>query len=126
MPDLTPEQRERRANLVALTFEQYQKSFDLEVALDLMTFESEEERRAVESDPILQGLVKRALASERESIMEQVRGLAFGAESEGVRASVLEKYGRMIYEKRFKPEAIPVEIKEWRVIGRKTDEAESA
>lgn len=108
---------QRHADLVTLVFEQYKKSLDLELALDIVPM-SDEERGAVEADAFLSASIKHAEAEEREAIIGGLRKLAMHAESEGVQLSALEKYGKMLYPKRFKNDAIDVNLSDVRVIGR--------
>lgn len=112
------EAKHTHAELMTLVFEEYKKSHDLEVALDYIPM-SAEERHALEADLLLAEMVKQAEAEERSIIMQHLRTLAMTAESEGVQLSALEKYGRMIHPKKFKPDQIDVNVHDYRVIGRK-------
>lgn len=113
----------RHAELVTLVFEQFKKSFDLEIALDLVPMRDDKEREEVGNDSLLKELVRHAEAEERERIITGLRHLAMSAESEGVQLSALDKYGKMLYPKRFKETGVPLTTRPGRLIW---EEVESA
>ena len=92
----------RHAELVTLVFQEYKKSFDLEIALDLVPIRDDAERAEIEGDSLLADLIRHANAEERSKILTRLQDLAYDASSEGVRLSALDKYGEMLYPKRFK------------------------
>jgi hypothetical protein len=86
--------------LVVLTVEQFKRSLDLEVALDRVPM-TEEERDALREDVLLNEHIRLILAEERENIMQNLKGLAMFAQSEGVRHSALKDYAKVVYPSRF-------------------------
>lgn len=83
-----------------LVFREYERSLDLELAMTIVPL-SDEQRKRMESDEELIARIAVLDANNQADMIEQLRDLARGAESEGIRFAALKELGRTYYPKRF-------------------------
>lgn len=81
-------------------FAAYEKTFDLEVALDLTPL-TNEERAKLETDELLAARILIFDAKVKQNLVGKLKNLIDHAESESVQLAALKEFGRTFYPKRF-------------------------
>lgn len=95
------EDTQNYAELLEAVYQAYEKSLDLDVALDVVAL-TPEVRIRLTTDPDLHARVVLCDSRVKENLVEKLRSLGDNAQNEGVRLQALKELGRTVYPKRFK------------------------
>lgn len=83
-----------------LVFAEYEKTFDLEVALDLIPLTPDERKRLAE-DELLAARITVQDARIKRALVDKLKNLMDNSASDTVRLAALKEFGRTFYPKRF-------------------------
>ena len=88
------------ADTLELVYQEYEQSLDLDIAMTVVPM-SQETRARLEVDQDLRARIAVCDAKVRQDLVRKIRGLADGAESEGVKFAAIKELGRTVYPRRF-------------------------
>jgi len=95
------EDESRYTDKLELVYQEYERSLDLDIALELVPLSEAEKMRLME-DPDLYARIVVCDARVKQDLMRRVRAIAEESDSDGVRLTALKELGRTLYPKRFK------------------------